>query len=264
MHRAIVGMLAVFSVLAIGFVGSPNASALPAGCDGTSNTWHNCAHSRTDFEKEVGSWCSLAKTTKLPNSEKTYRQECQEKLGSYVEKSNDAAIKSFLGYTSGIVNPQACYTDWTFDQSQCIAYLKRGNKWYEALKKFIEDCGVAPNQDFACATKVKKDFLHEMGWADAPDNPQNTTTTVGGGTNEAAADTPFMQRIATYLRWIFVGVGVLAVFGFIISGIQYGAAQDNPQSVAAAKTRIINIIYGAVIFAMMFGLLQWLVPGGLF
>jgi hypothetical protein len=60
------------------------------------------------------------------------------------------------------------------------------------------------------------------------------------------------------------GVGVVVVGVIIVGGIQYMMAGDNPQAVAAAKKRIINGLVALVAFMLMFGFLQWLIPGGVF
>lgn len=58
-------------------------------------------------------------------------------------------------------------------------------------------------------------------------------------------------------------VGVVVVAMIIIGGIQYAAARDNPQAVAAAKQKIINAVLALVFYFCIFGFLQWLVPGGI-
>lgn len=58
---------------------------------------------------------------------------------------------------------------------------------------------------------------------------------------------------------IIVVVGVVAV-----SGIQYAASQDNPQMAADAKKRIASAIIALAMYAMLYGLLEWLIPGDLF
>lgn len=60
------------------------------------------------------------------------------------------------------------------------------------------------------------------------------------------------------------GVGVLAVLGFVVVGIQYTTARDNEGQVAKAKERIGQIVIGLVIYALLYALLQFLIPGGVF
>ncbi len=65
------------------------------------------------------------------------------------------------------------------------------------------------------------------------------------------------------LQILTYGVGIVGTLGIVISGIMYLTARDNEQQMTKAKSRIINIIIGLVIYAMMWGLLQWLLPGGI-
>jgi hypothetical protein len=58
-------------------------------------------------------------------------------------------------------------------------------------------------------------------------------------------------------------VGIVIVIMIVVGGIQYSAAQDNPQAVQAARTRIINALIGLVLYLFMFAFLQYIVPGGI-
>lgn len=57
------------------------------------------------------------------------------------------------------------------------------------------------------------------------------------------------------------GIGVLGVAGIVFSGIQYTSSQGDPAKMAKAKNRIIQIIIGLVIYAVMYAALAFLVPG---
>ena len=60
------------------------------------------------------------------------------------------------------------------------------------------------------------------------------------------------------------GVGVLAVVGLVIVGIQYITARDNEGQVARAKERLMQIVIGLVIYMLLYILLQFFIPGGVF
>ena len=60
------------------------------------------------------------------------------------------------------------------------------------------------------------------------------------------------------------GVGILAMAGIIIAGIQYATAADNEVQVTATKNRIKNIVIGLVLWGGLVALSQWLLPGGIF
>ena len=70
--------------------------------------------------------------------------------------------------------------------------------------------------------------------------------------------------LSIVLNVLTIGVGVLGVLGIVIAGIQYVTAADNEQQMAKAKQRIIEVVIGLVIYAVMYSVLQWLIPGGIF
>lgn len=57
-------------------------------------------------------------------------------------------------------------------------------------------------------------------------------------------------------------VGITVVGVLIIGGIQYSTSAGDPQAAAAARKRISNAVLALVAFGMMYGFLQWIVPGG--
>ena len=69
--------------------------------------------------------------------------------------------------------------------------------------------------------------------------------------------------LSLVLKILMYGLGAAAVLGVVIAGIIYMTARDNPQQVAVAKKRLIDIVIGLVVWAIMYTLLSWLVPGSL-
>lgn len=57
------------------------------------------------------------------------------------------------------------------------------------------------------------------------------------------------------------GVGIAGTVGIVIAGIQYSSAKDNEQQVAKAKMRIVQIVIGMAIWAILYVALRWLLPG---
>ena len=56
------------------------------------------------------------------------------------------------------------------------------------------------------------------------------------------------------------GVGIVGTVGIVIAGIQYASAKDNEQQVAKAKMRILQIVIGMIIWAVLYTALRWLLP----
>ena len=57
------------------------------------------------------------------------------------------------------------------------------------------------------------------------------------------------------------GVGILGTIGIVIAGIQYATAKDNEQQMAKAKMRIVQIVIGMAIWAVLYVAMRWLIPG---
>lgn len=65
------------------------------------------------------------------------------------------------------------------------------------------------------------------------------------------------------LSVLVYGVGVAGVFGVTIAGVMYLTARDSAEQTTKAKKRLMEVAVGMVAFAVMGGLLSWLIPGGL-
>lgn len=70
--------------------------------------------------------------------------------------------------------------------------------------------------------------------------------------------------LAIALNIATFGVAAAGVIGIIISGYQYMTARDNSAAVVKAKNRILQVVIGLAIWALFWGVLQFLLPGGLF
>lgn len=60
------------------------------------------------------------------------------------------------------------------------------------------------------------------------------------------------------------GVGIAATVGLVIAAIMYITARDDASQLAKAKTRILEIVIGLAIYAAMWSVASWLIPGGVF
>lgn len=57
-------------------------------------------------------------------------------------------------------------------------------------------------------------------------------------------------------------VGLVAVGAIIFGGIQVATSAGDPQKASSGKDHIRNALIGIVAYVLLYGLLQWLVPGG--
>lgn len=65
-------------------------------------------------------------------------------------------------------------------------------------------------------------------------------------------------------KFLSAAVGIAVVAGIATGGIMYSTAQGNPSKTQKGMTIIINSVIGLVLYLLMFALINFLVPGGVF
>ncbi|MBR2839833.1 hypothetical protein IKE82_00665 [Candidatus Saccharibacteria bacterium] len=58
-----------------------------------------------------------------------------------------------------------------------------------------------------------------------------------------------------------IGVGILAVVGISWAGLQYLTAKDSAEQTLKAKRRLFEIVIGVALYAVLYGVLRWLLLG---
>lgn len=69
--------------------------------------------------------------------------------------------------------------------------------------------------------------------------------------------------LSLILKILVYGLGAAATIGVVIAGILYLTARDNEAQVTAAKKRLFDVVIGLVAWALMWTVLNWLIPGSL-
>lgn len=87
--------------------------------------------------------------------------------------------------------------------------------------------------------------------------PSNVETSILPG------DWGIEEILKFILQVIVYGLGVAAVLGTIIAGVLYLTARDNESQVTKAKTRLYEVVIGLIAWALMYAVLNWLIPGAL-
>lgn len=83
-------------------------------------------------------------------------------------------------------------------------------------------------------------------------------------TNLDASNCQIIEYINTVFN-IVSAVIVLAVIGNIVyAGIRYSTSQGDPGGAGAAKKRIRDAVGAFIMYLLLYGFIQWLVPGGVF
>lgn len=77
------------------------------------------------------------------------------------------------------------------------------------------------------------------------------------------AENPILGYLAGIINFLAGGVLLVVTAMIVAGGIQYITAGGIPQRLEAARRRITNAVIALIIFIFLFGILQWLIPGGL-
>lgn len=80
----------------------------------------------------------------------------------------------------------------------------------------------------------------------------------------APEDNPIVKRLVWFVNVALYGVLAVVTGAIIYSGIQFMVSQGNSQKTAEARNRIISSLVALALYALMFVILQWLIPGGVF
>ena len=68
------------------------------------------------------------------------------------------------------------------------------------------------------------------------------------------------ETLKLVLNIMTVGIGILAVLGVTIVGIQYLTAGGNEEQVRKSKRRLLEIVIGVVAYVLIYALLNFLIP----
>ena len=92
----------------------------------------------------------------------------------------------------------------------------------------------------------------------------------GGNNNGGAVNSDDIQNSGVWkllelvLNVMSGLVLIVAIGGLVYAAIMYASAQDNAGQVQQAIENIRNVVIGIVLYILMYVLLQYLIPGGIF
>ena len=98
----------------------------------------------------------------------------------------------------------------------------------------------------------------------AADNQCGGVPTILLNCTESDGEGAINHVVCLVVSIMVTGIGILAVLGLIVSGIQYLTSQDNEEKLRKAKNRIFQLVIGLVIYALLTPIVYFLMPGGLF
>lgn len=86
----------------------------------------------------------------------------------------------------------------------------------------------------------------------------------GADSGSSGNNNPIFQVLFFIVNIVALGVGMAAIGGVIYGAILYTSAGDNGEQTKKGINIVVNAVLGVVLFAFMYAILNFLVPGGLF
>jgi hypothetical protein len=108
--------------------------------------------------------------------------------------------------------------------------------------------GMAPTAVQADCAGVKTSIIHCDEGEEAGDVTQ----------------TGLWSLLIQIINWLTMGIGVVAVGGLAYASYHYISARGDAGEVKRAKEIITDVILGLMAYALMYSLLNYLIPGGIF
>ncbi len=84
------------------------------------------------------------------------------------------------------------------------------------------------------------------------------------GEGSSVQDSGLWGILLLVVNILTAGVGVLALAGIVYGSILYTSAGGSSEQIKKAKDIFMNVAIGVIAFALMFSVLNFLVPGGIF
>jgi hypothetical protein len=85
-----------------------------------------------------------------------------------------------------------------------------------------------------------------------------------GGIKKDSQDSPIWGVLVLILNIMTGGVGILAVGGIVYGSILYASAGDKAEQTKKAIGVITNVVIGIAAYGLMYVILNFLIPGGIF
>jgi hypothetical protein len=134
---------------------------------------------------------------------------------------------------------------------------------------YAAECGGVQTSIISCAQKgICQDGSDPYG-----KNSKDPSKDNGGKCEDGSEPAKDSQAIEASGVWgilllviniMTVGVGILAVAGIVYGSILYTSAGGSPDQVKKARTVIVNVVIGILAYLLMFSVLNFIIPGGVF
>lgn len=83
-------------------------------------------------------------------------------------------------------------------------------------------------------------------------------------TGSGVQATPVFALLLAVVNFLAIGVGIVVVGGILWGAFQYITANGNSGKTEQAMNIVVNSVIGLFVYAFLFAIVNYLVPGGLF
>jgi hypothetical protein len=101
----------------------------------------------------------------------------------------------------------------------------------------------------------------------APDGCGGAPTAVikcSNGAGTGTTDNGVWSLLLMVLNILTAGIGIVAVGGIAYGAALYASSGDKPEQAKQGMTYIRNVVIGLVAYGLMFAILNFIIPGGIF
>jgi hypothetical protein len=249
---------------------------------------------RTDFEHlrstlmhEIGHTLGLAhsvqisslqeamrRATALPDPKNPQPAICP--LDLWAERPpDDETVIPIMSYFPAITD---MVTDGSYDRYRRIRTITK-NEYWAANERW------SGSDEFTALTINEADYFPKLDAQrecrpnDSADGGNTASTTPTKGTTPTSAPCPQTNLIkvncdpegggiwavlAIILDILTMGVAILGIIGMAIASIIYITSSGNADRLAKAKSFIFNVVLGIVCYGLLYAVLQFFIPGGVF
>lgn len=150
----------------------------------------------------------------------------------------------------------------------CRDNFKNNNNNKTAAAQIADDCKTKAADSvkwLICIDGKAKEYISTQSNTSAPNTITDTPKAIKSDCNADDLDESncgIIKYLKMAINTLSAVAGVVIVGSVIFAGIQYSASADDPQAVAKAKGRIINALIALLLFVFGYGILNWLIPGG--
>jgi hypothetical protein len=114
---------------------------------------------------------------------------------------------------------------------------------------YTEECDSSKNK---CCGKAKTSIISGAEWCG------------DGGDDTTTENSTIWRMLIQILNIMTAGIGIAAVGGIVYGALLYTTAGDKPDQTQKAIGIITNVVIGLASYGLMYVLLNFLIPGGIF